>query len=118
MEAEGKLYRQAGRFDLSVTSGVDWFDLDAEVDFGGVSATLPELLRALRRGDNMILLGDGTFGMLPEEWMERYGMLADLGTVEGERIRFRPAQVGLLDALLAAEPQVSVDAVSPRRATS
>ena len=111
MEAEGKLYRQAGRFDLSVTSGVDWFDLHAEVDFDGVSATLPELLRALRRGDNMIVLGDGTFGMLPEEWIERYGMLGDMGTVEGERIRFRPAQVGLLDALLAAEPQVSVDAL-------
>ena len=59
----------------------------------------------------MILLGDGTLGMLPEEWIERYGMLGDLGTVDGERIRFRPAQVGLLDALLAAEPQASVDLV-------
>jgi hypothetical protein len=111
VEAEGKLYRQAGRFNLSVTSGVDWFDLQAQVDFDGVPATLPELLRALRRGDHLILLGDGTFGMLPEEWIRRYGMLGDMGTVEGERIRFRPAQVGLLDALLAAEPQASVDAV-------
>jgi superfamily II DNA or RNA helicase len=111
VEAEGRLYRQAGRFNLSVTSGVDWFDLQAEVDFDGVSASLPALLRALRRGDNMIVLGDGTFGMVPEEWIKRYGMLGDIGTVEGERIRFRPAQVGLLDALLAAEPQVSVDAV-------
>ena len=111
VEAEGKLYRQAGRFDLSVTSGVDWFDLRAEVDFDGVSATLPELLRALRRGDNLIVLGDGTFGMLPEEWLERFGMLGDMGAVEGDRLRFRPAQIGLLDALLAAEPQVSVDAL-------
>ena len=111
VEAEGKLYRQAGRFDLSVTSGVDWFDLHVELDFDGISAALPELLRALRRGDNLIVLGDGTFGMLPEEWIERYGMLGDMGTVDGDRLRFRPAQVGLLDALLAAEPQVSVDAV-------
>ena len=111
VEAQGKLYRQAGRFDLSVTSGIDWFDLHAEVDFGGVSAALPDLLRALRRGDNMLVLGDGTFGILPEEWIKRYGLLGDLGTVHGERIRFRPAQVGLLDALLATGPQVSVDAV-------
>ena len=111
VEAEGKLYRQAGRFDLSVTSGVDWFDLHVELDFDGISAALPELLRALRRGDNLIVLGDGTFGMLPEEWIERFGMLGDMGTVDGDRLRFRPAQVGLLDALLAAEPQVSVDAV-------
>jgi SNF2-related domain/Helicase conserved C-terminal domain/SWIM zinc finger len=111
VEGEGKLYRQAGRFNLSVTSGLDWFDLQAKVDFDDVSATLPALLRALRRGDNMILLGDGTFGMLPEEWIKRYRMLGDMGTIDGERLRFRPAQVGMLDALLAAEPQVSVDAV-------
>jgi len=114
VEAEGKLYRQVGRFNLSVTSGVDWFDLQAEVDFGGVSATLPDLLRALRRGDNMIVLGDGTFGMLPEEWIKRFGTLGDMGAVDGERIRFRRGQLGLLDALLAAEPQVSVDAAFAR----
>jgi hypothetical protein len=109
VEAEGKLYRQAGRFALSVTSGVDWFDLHARIDFDGVTATLPELLRALRRGEKMIVLGDGTFGVLPEEWLKRYGLLAEVGVAEGERLRFRPAQVGLLDALLAAEPEVSID---------
>src|SRR5665213_343302 len=114
VEAEGKLYRQAGRFNLSVTSGVDWFDLHAEIDFGGVVATLPELLRALRRGERMIALGDGSFGMLPEDWLKKYGLLAEMGTVEGERLRFRPAQVGLLDALIAAEPEASVDGLFAR----
>ena len=66
----------------------------------------------------MIVLGDGTFGMLPEEWIKRYGMLGEMGAVEGERIRFRPAQVGLLDALLATEPRVRSTPSSPRRATS
>ena len=54
VEAEGKLYRHAGNFALSVTSGVDWFDLEGEIDFDGVTATLPELLRALRRGETMV----------------------------------------------------------------
>jgi superfamily II DNA or RNA helicase len=108
--AEGKLYRQAGNFALSVTSGVDWFDLQGELDFDGVSATLPELLRALRRGETMVRLGDGSFGMLPEEWLKKYAPLAEMGGVEGDRLRFRRAQAGLLDALLASEPEVSVDA--------
>jgi hypothetical protein len=114
VEAAGKLYRQPGRFTLSVTSGVDWFDLHGEIDFDGISATLPELLRALRRGDIMVALGDGSFGMLPEEWLERYAPLAQLGTVEGDRLRFRPAQAGLLDALLMSQPEVSVDEVFAR----
>ena len=77
----------------------------------GLSATLPELLRALRRGETMVLLGDGSFGMLPEEWLKKYAPLAEMGAVEGDRLRFRPAQAGLLDALLASQPEVSVDAV-------
>ncbi len=109
VEAEGKLYRQPGRFHLSVTSGVDWFDLDAEIDFDGVAATLPELLRALRRGDTMVVLGDGSFGMLPEEWLRKYAPLAEMGEIEGDRLRFRTAQAGLLDALLASQPDASVD---------
>ena len=82
-----------------------------EIDFDGIPATLPELLRALRRGDTMVVLGDGSFGMLPEEWLKKYAPLAEMGAVEGDRLRFRPAQAGLLDALLMSQPEASVDAL-------
>jgi superfamily II DNA or RNA helicase len=111
VEAEGRTYRRGGRFALSVSSGVDWFDLDGRIDFDGVPVSLPELLRAIRRGEKTIVLDDGSVGMLPDEWLQRYGLLAEVGTAEGGRLRFAPAQVGLLDALLAAEPEVSVDRV-------
>ena len=35
VEAEGKLYRSAGAVRMEVVSGIDWFDLKGEVDFGG-----------------------------------------------------------------------------------
>ncbi len=114
VEAEGRTYRRPGRFQLSVSSGLDWFDLDAHVDFDGVRVALPELLRAIRRGEKTILLGDGSVGMLPEQWLARYGLLAQVGAAEGDRLRFRPAQVGLLDALLAVEPEVAVDELFAR----
>ena len=104
VEADGKLYRRPGRFHIEVTSGIDWFDLTATVDFDGVRATLPELLRALRRGEHTVVLGDGSLGMLPEEWLAKYGLLGELGSAEGEKLRFGHNQAGILDAaLLAAE---------------
>ncbi len=109
VEAEGKLYRQPGELRIEVTSGIDWFDLNGAVDFGGMSASLPALLAALKRGENTIQLDDGTFGLLPEEWLKKYGMLAGLGEVEGESLRFKRSQTGLLDALLASQPQVRFD---------
>ena len=110
VEAEGILYRTAGEFKLNVATGIDWFELSGQVDFGTQRLTLPEVLAAARRGETMIALDDGSMGMLPEEWLKKYGLLADLGTVgEGEELRFGKAQAGLLDALLAAQPGSKCD---------
>lgn len=109
IEAEGKSLRHPGEFNISVTSGIDWFELHGEVDFGGISARLPELLAALRKGEDTVLLGDGTYGVLPEEWLKKYGPLAEVGDTQEDYIRFTPGQVGLLDALLASQPKVTFD---------
>ena len=47
--------------------------------------------------------------MLPEDWLRRIGMLAGMGTPENGHIRFRPSQAGLLDVLLAAQPEAKFD---------
>jgi superfamily II DNA or RNA helicase len=110
VEAEGFRVRQPGCFRGSVTSGVDWFDLDGQFDYGdGVFTTLPDLLRAVREGQNFVRLSDGSRGMLPEQWLARFAALAELGTPEGAGVRFRNSQAALLDALLAAQDNVSVD---------
>ncbi|HZU38064.1 MAG TPA: DEAD/DEAH box helicase, partial [Gemmataceae bacterium] len=110
VEAEGKVYRQPGTFQLAVSSGIDWFELHGQVDFDGHTAALPALLAALKRGDNTVRLDDGTVGVLPEEWLKKYGLIAGLGKVEGDHLRFTRSQTGLLDALLAAQPDATWDA--------
>jgi hypothetical protein len=114
VEAEGKAFRNPGAAHVAVSSGIDWFELRGEVDYDGATATLPQLLAALRRGDSMVVLGDGSFGLLPEEWLERFAPLAGLGTKGDDHLRFRRNQAGLLDALLAAQPDVRVDEVFAR----
>ena len=110
VEAEGKLIHPAGEFKLALSTGIDWFDLDGGIDYGGQSVNLPDLLAAARRGETMIELGDGSMGMLPEEWLKKFGMLADLGTAENGALRFNASQAGVLDALLANQPEIQVDA--------
>jgi SNF2 family DNA or RNA helicase len=115
VEAEGKAFRRAGATSVNVASGIDWFELRGEVDYGdGTSATLPQLLAALRRGDTMVRLGDGTYGLLPEDWLARFAPLAGLGAATDDHLRFRKNQAGVLDALLAAQPEVQVDEVFAR----
>jgi len=114
VEAEGKVYRRPGAFNLSVTTGIDWFELHGEVRFDERIAKLPELLAALKRGENLVPLDDGTFGMLPEEWLKKYGILAGLGKTHDDHFRFSRCQVGLLDALLASQLESTCDEVFQR----
>jgi hypothetical protein len=101
VEAEGRAIRRAGEFHVAVSSGVDWFDLETAIDFNGATATLPQLLAALRQNERFITLDDGSQGMLPQDWLARYAPLAEMAEVVENRLRFRPAQALLLDALLA-----------------
>jgi len=110
VEAEGRVFRAARAMQMHVKSGVDWFELHGEVDFGG-NRTVPvsELLAALRRGEATVILDDGTRGMLPEAWLKRYARVAAFGEAAGDHVRYRPSQAVLLDALLETQPAVSVD---------
>lgn len=45
VEAEGKLYRNPGSSSLSVSSGIDWFELHGSLNFGDdLEVKLPHLL--------------------------------------------------------------------------
>ena len=109
VEAEGKTFRNPGEIRMQVSSGIDWFELHGTVEFGETSAKLPELLSALKRGDAMVKLDDGTYGMLPEDWMKKYGLIAGLGEAYEDHLRFRKTQIGVLDALLASQPESDFD---------
>ncbi len=108
--ADGSKVRQAGSMRFRVSSDVDWFDVNTEIDFEGRSVSFPELLRALERGDSTVRLDDGSLGILPEEWLEQIGMISGLGTATEEGLRFSTSQAALLDALLASQDNVETDA--------
>ncbi len=114
VEAEGKLFRKPESFSLHLSSGVDWFELHGTIDYDGVQVPIPRLLSALKRKENAIRLDDGSYGMLPEEWLDKYGTLVSLGTADGDHLRFSRSQAGFLDALLASAPEASCDELFER----
>lgn len=113
--ADQQLIRTAGPPSLSITSGIDWFELRGNVEFTGEdgeqhAVALPEILAAARAGRNMITLGDGSQGLLPTQWLEDHGLLTAMGEMQGDHLRFRSSQAAMLDALLDDKELVEVDA--------
>ncbi len=110
VEAAGRRYRSAGRMRASVASGIDWFGVQGGIEFDGEVAPLPELLRAVRAGSRTVRLGDGSLGLLPEDVLRSWGLLAALGRVEDDGLRFGRHQGWIIEALLAGRRGVDVDA--------
>jgi superfamily II DNA or RNA helicase len=102
VRADGRLIRALTARNFRVKSGVDWFDLEGELDFEGTKVGLPEVLRAVREGDGVIDLGDGTEGVLPDEWIRRVQAMSRLAQKKDGTLRFGRSQALMLDVLLDA----------------
>jgi len=114
VSADQKTIRAAGPPALSITTGIDWFELRGEAtyeraDGSTETLTLPQILAAARSGKNMIVLGDGTQALLPEQWLDEHGLLVALGKVEGDHLRFKSSQAAVLDQLLTGHDQAAFD---------
>jgi superfamily II DNA or RNA helicase len=107
--AEGKQIRTGSDFNISIATGVDWFDLGGGVKFDKEHVNIPDLIQALEKGETFITLGDGTLGLLPKEWLKKYSSLAALGEAKEGSIRFKSAQGFLLDSWLAHDKDLLSD---------
>ena len=112
IEGPGVRYARASGMHMTVTSGADGFDLTADVSFGDTSVPITGILDALREPPHVVRLSDDVIGLLPALWPRRYAPLAGAAEIDGDRLRFRRRQAGLLDALLerrAADAALTVD---------
>ena len=109
VQADGQQVRQPASMAFRVQSGIDWFELHADIQFDDQTVGFPELLAALARGDGTVRLSDGSWGVLPEEWARQFGLLDGLSVTEDDHVRFSSHQVALLDALLSGQEDVQVD---------
>ncbi len=105
-----RVNRHTPTISFNVSSGIDWFDIQALIQFGDVPVDLKTVRQALRRKERFIKLADGTIGELPEEWLEKYRHLFYLGEQNDDNVRFSNHHITLLDQLLAQADQAQVDA--------
>jgi len=58
--------------DIKVLSGTDWFETKVKVKFGKQNASLKHLHKSIRNKSKFVALDDGTLGVLPETWLEKF----------------------------------------------
>ncbi len=113
VEAESRAFRLPGKASFSLSSGLDWFDLEGGIEFGDEKIALPKLLQAMRAGKGMVELGDGSYGLLPEAWLVNNALMGDVGEVAGDRVRLSRPQAMFVDAWLEGDALAEVVADPP-----
>ena len=116
-----KLNPNKGKVTIKVTSGLDWFNTDLEVRYGGQKASLRQLHKSIKNGNKYVTLDDGTLGMLPAEWIKKMAAYFEAGEIEEEKIRtpfinFSSVQALYERAMLSDEVQQQIELYSSKLA--
>ena len=110
-----RVNRNKPTISFNVSSGIDWFDVSAVVNYGDLTVGLKELRQAIKKREKYIKLADGTIGALPEEWAERYRHMLALGEDRGDDLRFSSHHITMLDQLLSEADRAGADEAFERR---
>jgi len=105
-----RVNRNTPHINFNVSSGIDWFDIQAIVSFGELQVPLKEIQHAIHKQERYVKLADGTIGEIPEDWFERYKHLFALGEEVEDRLRLSRYHISYLDQLLAEVDEAHTDA--------
>lgn len=84
---------------IAVTSKIDWFDLNIEIDVDGIDLSLKELRKAVRQNSRYVKLADQSIAQLPEEWFKKFQHLFHFTTAKDDKIQIPQFHVTLVDIL-------------------
>ncbi|WP_286860633.1 MULTISPECIES: DEAD/DEAH box helicase [Sphingobacterium] len=99
-----KLSRFKGKIQIEVLSGQNWFNANIQVKFGPKSVSLKKLEKAVRNRSQFIPLDDGTLGVLPQEWLEKFEAYFNAAEViEDELLQIPKFKFNEIDQLFSNE---------------
>jgi SNF2 family DNA or RNA helicase len=90
-------------FSIGLSSGTDWFDMKIDIQFGDQTVDLKQVQKAILKESNYVELKDGTLGLLPKEWIDKYKKYFKLGQIKKDHIEISNFQFNIIDELYEQE---------------
>ncbi|MEO7446337.1 MAG: SNF2-related protein, partial [Ferruginibacter sp.] len=84
---------------IHVSSGLDWFDAKVEIAFGEQRVGIADIKRAMSARQSFVQLGDGTLGILPDEWLKKYALLFKVSDGRADKLRLSKYHMSVIDEL-------------------
>ena len=85
--------------NTKLNSDIDWFDMNLDIQFGDQKLDLQKFQKAILKESNYVELKDGSIGVLPDEWIEKYKKYFQIGQVKKDKIRISNYNFNIIDDL-------------------
>lgn len=87
------------KISVQVNSGIDWFDASVSVTIGNQKLALKHIQKAARNNSRYIPLDDGSTGILPQHWLEKFIRYFNAGEIAEEKLRIPKIKFAELEEL-------------------
>jgi non-specific serine/threonine protein kinase len=84
---------------IFINNNTDWFDARVDIAFGDQHVSVADVKRALANKQQFVQLGDGTLGILPEEWLKKYSLLFRVGEGKANQLKLSRYHMSVIDEL-------------------
>jgi len=84
---------------VQIKSEIDWFDLEINVSFGNINVSIKDVRKTIINKEDYIKLSDGSLGVLPEEWIEKFKTYFRQGELKKEKIKISKLKFNFIDEL-------------------
>ena len=86
---------------VGVTSKIDWFDLNLEIDIDGIALSLKELKKSIRQNSRYVKLTDKSIAQLSEDWFRKFQHLFNFTETGETNVKVASYHATLIDKLFA-----------------
>ncbi len=84
--SKNKLNLHRGTVTVKVSSDMDWFNAKVKLQYGNQTASLVAIQKSLKNKSKYVQLDDGTMGILPAEWIDRFAQYFNAGEIVDDLI--------------------------------
>jgi non-specific serine/threonine protein kinase len=84
---------------LYISSNTDWFDAKVEISFGDQKVSVQDIKNMLSNKQQFVPLKDGSLGVLPEKWLNKYSLLFKVGEGKVDNLKLSKYHFSILDEL-------------------
>lgn len=85
----------------------DWFDIYGRLMIGDEDISFAELLPFIQNEDPYFPLPDGSYFVIPAEWMTKYSMMSRMATVKDGQIKLQKSQYTIINELDLKAKQIA-----------